>query len=49
MEEKKPTLEDYARYSWIVMNPEMLDILLILYASEVLEKMEAERELETEG
>ncbi len=45
---KKLTLEDYARYSWIVMNPEMLDILLILYAAKVLEEMETERKREAE-
>jgi len=35
-EERKPTLEDYARYFKVVCNPQRLAIVLILYASEVL-------------
>lgn len=46
MDEKKPTLEDYARYSQM-LNPQKLAIVLILYASERLEKMETERTYES--
>lgn len=44
MEEKKPTLEDYVRYR-LMLNPQMLSIVLILYAAEVLEKMGMEQKL----
>lgn len=36
MEEKKLTLEDYARYFKVVGNPQRLAIVLMLYAKEVL-------------
>lgn len=36
MEEKKPILEDYARYFKVVGNTQRLAIVLILYASKVL-------------
>jgi len=36
MEEKKPTLEDYARYFKVVGNPQRLAIVIILYAKEML-------------
>lgn len=48
MEEKKPTLEDYARYSQM-LNPTKLAIVCILYAAEVLEEMEIEQKQEAEG
>lgn len=48
MEEKKPTLEDYARAMKVIGNPQKLAIVLILYASEVLEEMEMERKEEAE-
>ncbi len=49
MEERKPTLEDYARAMNVIGNPQKLAIVLILYASEVLEEMEAERKREAEN
>ena len=48
MEEKNPTLEDYARYR-LMLDPNKLSIVLILYAAEKLEKMETERELEADA
>jgi len=47
MEDKKPTLEDYARYSQM-LNPTKLKIVCILYAAEKLEEMEMERKQEAE-
>ncbi len=47
MGEKKPTLEDYARYFKVIRNPQKLAIVLILYASERLEEMETERTYES--
>ena len=40
MEEKKLTLEDCIRYR-LMLDPNKLAIVLILYAAEKLEKMEA--------
>lgn len=39
-EEKKLTLEDYARVMKVIGNPQKLAIVFILYASEVLEHEE---------
>ncbi len=45
MGENKLTLEDYVRYRQM-LNPQKLAIVLILYASEVLEKMNRNMEAE---
>ena len=49
MEGKKLRLKDYARYGWVLFNPQKLAILLILYAAEVLEEMEMGRKPEAES
>ncbi len=49
MEEKKLTLEDYARVMKVIGNPQKLAIVCILYAAERLEEMETERKREAEG
>ncbi len=47
MEEKKPTLEDYARAMKVIGNPQKLAIVCILYAAEKLEEMKMERNYES--